>query len=128
MSLLLLFNLTEGAGGGGADPPVITTATLPNGYEGVPYGQTIAVTDGAPPLTFTVSVGALPNGLSLNASTGDITGTPTVQDTFNFTITVTDDDSQTDDQAYTVTISAAPAPSTRQGSRHRWRYRVTDTH
>ena len=53
----------------------------------------------------TVSAGALPNGLSLNAATGAITGTPTVANTFNFTITATDTVGATGSTAYSVTIN-----------------------
>lgn len=40
----------------------------------------------AAPWTFTVTSGAMPPGLSLNASTGVISGTPTLQGAYNFTI------------------------------------------
>ena len=39
--------------------------------------------------SYSVSAGSLPNGLSLNTSTGAITGTPTTEGTFDFTIQAT---------------------------------------
>ena len=42
------------------------------------------------PFTYTVSAGALPEGLSLNASTCAPTGTPTAAGAYSFTIQATD--------------------------------------
>ena len=54
----------------------ISTAGLPNGAVGTPYDQILTVTGGTTPLSWSISSGALPTGLSLNANTGEITGTP----------------------------------------------------
>jgi hypothetical protein len=70
--------------------PVITTTTLPNGVINGAYAQTITETGGQAPLTFSVSSGSLPPGLTLNTSTGQITGTPTSTGIWSFTIQVTD--------------------------------------
>ena len=80
------------------DPLKITTSSLPNGIVGVGYSATLAATGGKSPYTWSISAGSLPAGLSLNASTGAITGTPTTVGTSNFTVKVTD--------------SASPASST----------------
>ncbi len=72
----------------------ISTASLPNGSIGTPYDQFLAVTGGTSPFTWSVPPGTLPTGLSLNATTGEITGTPTSTTTtppsFTFTVSVTD--------------------------------------
>jgi Putative Ig domain len=68
----------------------ISTSTLPSAALGAPYDGTIVVLGGVAPLTFTISSGSLPGGLSLNSTTGIITGTPTASGTFNFTVQVTD--------------------------------------
>ncbi|HUO34634.1 MAG TPA: putative Ig domain-containing protein [Candidatus Acidoferrum sp.] len=73
--------------------PSFTNPMLPNGYVGTAYSQTIMVTGGVAPYTWTVASGSLPNGLALsNANTATVTigGTPTTIGTFNFTIKVTD--------------------------------------
>src|SRR5205823_5440277 len=54
----------------------ITTTSLPGGTLGTAYSQTAASTGGTAPLTWLVSVGTLPAGLSINSSTGAIIGTP----------------------------------------------------
>ncbi len=68
-------------------PPTITSATpLPSGTVNVPYNGAPLTASGDVPLTWTVTVGSLPTGLSLNASSGAITGTPTVIQNPTFTI------------------------------------------
>jgi Putative Ig domain len=68
----------------------ITTTSLPDGTAGQPYSATLAVTGGLTPYTWTITSGKFPTGLSLNGSSGAITGTPAVVGTSNFTVQVTD--------------------------------------
>ena len=71
----------------------ISTAGLPNGSVGTPYHQILTVSGGTVPLTWGLSSGALPAGLSLNAKTGEITGAPVATSagtSFTFTVAVTD--------------------------------------
>ena len=58
---------------------------LPDGTLGTAYHQTFYLT-GTQPITWTVESGNLPNGLSLNATTGTISGIPIAIGTFNFTV------------------------------------------
>jgi hypothetical protein len=89
--------------------PTITTTSLPGGTIGVSYSQTLAATGGTPPYSgWTVSSGSLPAGLSLTASNGMITGTPTTAGTSSFSVTVTDSASMTSSpQALSIVISVA---------------------
>jgi hypothetical protein len=57
--------------------PTITTASLPNGAVGTLYSQTLAATGGTPSYSWQLTSGALPAGLTLNPSSGLISGTPT---------------------------------------------------
>ena len=89
--------------------PVWTTAagTIVDQNEGTSVNFTLAATDsdgGA--ITYAVTTGSLPSGISLNASTGVISGTlPIVSADVNtnFTVTATDNESQTTARAFTIT-------------------------
>ncbi|MES2222265.1 MAG: putative Ig domain-containing protein [Acidobacteriota bacterium] len=85
---VLLFGCAQLAS---ATTPTITTASpLPSGQVATPYSVTLAATGGTTPYTWTISTGSLPAGLSINASTGTISGTPTAGGiTSNFTVKVT---------------------------------------
>jgi Ice-binding-like/Putative Ig domain/IPTL-CTERM motif len=89
--------------------PIITVnpATLPNGVLGTLYSQTVSASGGTGPFTFTVSSGALPPGLTLNATTGVISGTPTTGGTFPFIITATDANSCPGSRPYSIGIAGA---------------------
>ena len=88
--------------------------TLPDWTVGVAYDQTIAESGGVAPVTFSVSGGSLPTGLSLDPNSGEITGTPTdsADSPYAFTITATDADGNSGSQAYTVAINPAPSITT----------------
>lgn len=64
--------------------------SLPNGTTGMAYSQTISVTGGTPPFTWSLSSGTLPPGLTLGSSTGTISGTPTAAGTWTFVLQATD--------------------------------------
>jgi len=68
--------------------PHITTTSLPNGIFGILYDRVISVT-GDSPITWTITEGSLPPGLTLNTALGRITGTPTEVGSFTFTVTAT---------------------------------------
>src|SRR6266403_390296 len=93
-------------------PPAITTTTLPPGTEGTAYSQAIAKTGGAGTVTFSISAGALPTGLTLSGA-GTISGTPAGPNgTVNFTVKVTDSSTMTPmtaTQALSIVINL-PAP------------------
>ena len=66
----------------------------------------VATSDSA--VTYSITSGALPGGLSLNSSTGAITGTEsgaTAETNYNFTVTATDAESQTAPRAFIITVT-----------------------
>ena len=91
-------------------PPNITTTSLPAGTSDVAYNETISVTGGIGTLVWGVTSGALPPGLDLNPSNGNISGTPITSGLFEFTLRVTDSIPQFDDQNLTITVSSPTPP------------------
>jgi uncharacterized repeat protein (TIGR01451 family) len=96
----------------------ITTTSLSNGVSGSAYSGSVNATGGDGNNTWSVSSGALPNGMTLNASTGSLTGTPGSNGTFNFTVQLVSGDAQTDTQSLQISVftqlqitTTAPLPN-----------------
>jgi len=70
----------------------LLTSSVPTAFVGSPYSATISASGGVKPYTFTVTAGSLPAGLSLNSSTGVISGTPTQAGIGIVALQVTDSD------------------------------------
>jgi hypothetical protein len=88
----------------------VSPAGLVGGSVNSPYSATISATGGSGSYTnFSVTSGALPAGLSLNASSGALSGTPTTAGSSTFAITVTDSDAGTGSKSYTLVIAPAGA-------------------
>jgi hypothetical protein len=85
--------------------PKITTTTLQGGTVGQAYTQTLRATGGLGALTWSVTGGALPAGLTLN-SAGTISGTPAAAGTSNFTVMATDTFGQSDTQNLSIAVNA----------------------
>lgn len=65
--------------------PIITTSSLPSASIDVSYSVAFSAI-GASPITWTLSGGTLPDGLSMDSS-GSISGTPAESGAFSFTVT-----------------------------------------
>lgn len=72
-------------------PPIVLPDAISPLTEGQPYTGSVAkLSGGTGAVTYAVTDGALPAGLTLNPSTGEIAGTPTVSGAYVFTISATD--------------------------------------
>ena len=87
------------------EPLKVTTTSLPGAIAGVPYSATLAASGGAAPYTWSLASGSLPAGLTLDPSTGTITGTPAAPGTSTFTVTVTDSANPAATATATLTIA-----------------------
>jgi hypothetical protein len=82
----------------------IAATSLPPGYTQSQYFQTLAAAGGTSPYSWSVTGGALPAGLSLQPTTGTLSGIPTVTGTFDFTVTITDSNSATANQQFSISV------------------------
>lgn len=89
--------------------PTVTTTTLAGMTAGVAFSQTLGAS-GTAPMTWDISAGTLPAGLSLSAQ-GVLSGTPTTAGAYDFTVRATNAHGN-DTQQYTGTIAAATAWAT----------------
>jgi hypothetical protein len=89
----------------------VTTITLPNGQIGSPYSATLAASGGIAPITWSqTGATALPAGLSLNATTGQISGTPTAPaNQSKITFQATDSSNPAQTAPVTLTLNVSPA-------------------
>jgi len=86
----------------------ITTQSLPDGKLNVPYSATLAATGGTLPYTWSLNNGSLPTGLTLNSTSGLVSGVPTATAAamaLTFTVTDAASSAQTNSANLTLTIA-----------------------
>jgi hypothetical protein len=96
--------------------PAVTLVLAPTSLPGIEvsdcpstlgYAQPISAAGGTAPYTYAVTAGSPPPGLSLNQTTGVISGKPSALGTFTFTVTATDSapSPDTGSQSYTIAVT-----------------------
>ena len=120
----IVVTVTDGAGNAASSTltltvvsePTLTATTLPPANIGTSYATTITANGGTSPYTYAVTSGALPAGLTLDSTTGQISGTPSLSAVDStFTLTTTDANGVTASQSYALTVSPQPVWATQGG-------------
>jgi hypothetical protein len=93
---------------------ITTVPPLFTGTVGVAYAQTFAASGGSLPYRWTILSGS-PGGLTLDATTGTLQGTPQTAGTFNFTVQVSDSASAQASQPFSLVVNP-PALTITTGS------------
>ncbi len=92
----------------------ITTSSLPDATEGGAYSTTLTASNGTTPLTWSAT--GLPSGLSLDANTGVISGSPAAGDSllspYTINVTVTDAVGGTNSTTLQLTVNPPPTITT----------------
>ena len=115
------YTLTVAAPAAPAAPPVqpeqtdpvcaltVLPANMQNGTVGQAYSNNLSVTGGAGTTTYSVVPNAIPNGLTLNPTTGLLTGTPTIAGSYAFWVNVQNGTCETNKQ-YAITVNNSVTP------------------
>jgi subtilase family serine protease len=109
--LVLTLGAVSCGSGTSSGGTVALMCNLPaNAQVGVSYIGSCVASGGTGTLTYSISAGALPGGLSINPSTGAITGIPTAAGGSAFTVSVTGGNSQNATEAIAIFDVAAATP------------------
>ena len=86
-----------------SQPYLTSPSQLPDGVVGANYTQQLVTILGTPPVSFSLTEGLLPPGITLS-STGLVSGVPGVAGTFHFTVRATDSLGAFTEQLYTLKV------------------------
>jgi len=113
----------------------IATGSLPSASVGTSYSATLLATGGVAPYTWTLVSGSLPPGLTLNSTTGELSGTPAQSGNFSFSLQVRDSAGASQQKSLTLSVSSTQpsqatitiAPNTTFQSWQAWRFAARAT-
>lgn len=97
-----------------ADPPKITTTTLPTGHAGVSYSAPLSVSGGVAPFHWATASGNMPAGLAMDSQTGTISGT--AADAGESTVNVAVTDAVNSSTHASLAINIAPVAQSSESS------------
>lgn len=103
---------SQAGSGSSAGSLTVSISSLAGGTAGTAYSATLQASGGTSPYSWSVGSGSLPAGLTLNALSGVISGTPTLSGTSTFTVEVTDASSHTATKSLSIAVAAASQPLT----------------
>lgn len=94
-------------------PATVTIApasgALPAATKGSAWSQSLSATGGSAPYTWTAH--GLPTGITLNSTTGALSGTPTTSGSFSFTLTAQDAGGVSSTVTYTLVVTNDAPPA-----------------
>jgi hypothetical protein len=102
--------MANAAHGSNTAPLTIATRLLPSAIVDTPYVIVLDATGGTPGYYWSITSGQLPPGMSLAASTGIISGTPSAGGNYSVGVTLSDASTPAEKRSSTVTISVADSP------------------
>jgi len=89
-------------------PMYINTSSLDPNEVGAPYYREMGASGGSGKYKWSISAGSLPDGLSLNAETGVVSGRATREGIFGFAVSVEDSEGTSKSQSLNLRIYPAP--------------------
>jgi hypothetical protein len=115
-SVNVSINVTPGAS------VTINSPAMIEAIASVPFSHTLSASGGTPPYTWSAVAGTLPGGVTLNTTTGLLSGSPTSAGVFTFTAQAVDSASRVGQKSITINVSPATLtiltpslPATTQG-------------
>lgn len=98
-------NILVGTVTAGTDPSFVTTSPILGAAPSVAFSSAILTSDSeGTVVSWEVTAGALPDGITLGTADGVLAGTPTTAGTNNFTVTITDDGGNTNSAAFDMPV------------------------
>lgn len=85
----------------------VSPASIPGATVGIAYNVTFSQSGGTAPITWSAPFGGLPSGLSLDPSTGVLSGTPQLALVADFTIRATDANGCTGERVYNLLVMSS---------------------